>query len=292
MQAGSLHHKGFTLVEVLVVIAIVGVLISILLPALGKARLLGRQTRELATGQQLMLAFAVYADDSKGYILPGYPPRAMVNGPVSVVDHAGVRLFNEEAQRYPWRIAPYLSYDFRGMYENSKVLAELRSGESSYSGYGVSYAYIVSLFPSLGMNTAFVGGSDRHQEFDQSFRRVFGRVYVERLDEPRRPSVLMAFVSARTEPQSAVPFLGRPEGFFRVEPPRFAASQGRQWESSYDKVAAYPGLNSGFVSLRYGGKAVATHLDGHAAMLGWDELGDMQRWADQADGADWAFQPR
>ncbi len=284
--------RGFTLIELLVVIAIIGLLIGLLLPALGKARMTARQTREMSAGRTMMVAFTMYADASKGCVLPGYASRAMVNGPMQVLNDKGQRLLDEEAQRYPWRLAPYLNFDFRGMYDDEKSLAALREGEPSYAAYGVGYDYVVSLFPSLGMNIAFVGGSDRHGEFEPVFRRVFGRPYIERLGDARHPSGLLVFASARCEPQSQTPFLGSPQGFFRLEPPRFAATQGRLWADSYDEKAALPGLNSGFVSLRHGGKAVTAHLDGHVAMLGWNELTDMRRWADQATGADWGLVAR
>src|SRR5262249_15365334 len=152
-----------------------------------------------------------------------------------VIDDVGERVLDEKAQRYPWRLAPFLNYEFRGgLYENDKLLADIRSGAGGYAQYGVDLQYIVRLYPALGMEIAFVGGSDRHAEFDPTFRRLFGRVHIERLDQAVRPSGVIAFVSARGDPQPALPFLAEPQGFYRVEPPRFAASQGRAWASAYD----------------------------------------------------------
>ena len=286
-----IRDKGFTLIELLVVIAIIGTLMSLLLPSMAKAKGLAKQTRELAASAQLMTAFTMYADQNKGNVLPGYATRDSVNGAMEVKNADGVRLYNEDAQRYPWRLASYLNYDFRGMYQSDKVLGELRERESSYSQFGVTYDYVVSLYPSLAMNVNFVGGSDRVQEFDRLFQRVYGRVYIQRLDQAVRPSGVLAFASSRAEAQPSVPFLGSPEGFFRLDPPRFGGS-GSSWDDAYDPKAELPGLNSGFVSLRYNGKAVAAHLDSHAEMLGWSQLKDMRRWADQATSEDWTIASR
>lgn len=278
-------RNAFTLIELLVVIAIIGVLIGVLVPSLGKAKTAAKMTRELAGAKQLMTAFTTYANDFRGQILPGYATRSWVDGGMIVNDESGERLLNEEAQRYPWRLAPYLNYDFRGLYQDDKVIADLRSQADTYASSGITYGYVVSLYPSFGMNIAFVGGSDRHGEFAPAFQNAFGKAYIDRIDQAQRPSQVLAFASARADAQPTLPFVGQPQGFFRLEPPRFAGPV--QWASTYDDKAASPGLNSGFISLRWGGKAVVAALDSHAALEGWDALNDMRRWADRATRPDW-----
>ena len=63
-------RRGFTLVELLVVIGIIALLISILLPALGKAREQGRTIKCLSNLRQLGMAFAAYTAQNKGSICP------------------------------------------------------------------------------------------------------------------------------------------------------------------------------------------------------------------------------
>jgi len=55
---------AFTLIELLVVIAVIAVLMGILMPALSRARELGKRAACLSNLKQLMFAWGMYAEDN------------------------------------------------------------------------------------------------------------------------------------------------------------------------------------------------------------------------------------
>jgi prepilin-type N-terminal cleavage/methylation domain-containing protein len=67
---GRRSSGGFTLVELLVVIGIIGLLVSILVPALGKARQAANETKCQSNLRQLVTGWLMFANDNKGH-LPG-----------------------------------------------------------------------------------------------------------------------------------------------------------------------------------------------------------------------------
>ncbi|MEM1071492.1 MAG: type II secretion system protein [Planctomycetota bacterium] len=67
----SSRRRAFTLIELLVVIGVIGILIGLILPALGSARTQARQTLSLTNVRSIGQSFALYADAHEVYPFPG-----------------------------------------------------------------------------------------------------------------------------------------------------------------------------------------------------------------------------
>lgn len=65
-------RHAFTLIELLVVVAIVGILISLLLPALGQARRQAKSAACLSNLRQMGLGLVAYCHDNRDWVIPSY----------------------------------------------------------------------------------------------------------------------------------------------------------------------------------------------------------------------------
>jgi prepilin-type N-terminal cleavage/methylation domain-containing protein/prepilin-type processing-associated H-X9-DG protein len=110
--------RGFSLIELLVSIAIIALLLAILLPGLGGARAQARRVKCASNLRQLAHAFHMYAGDSSGQAMPLAYTRSDIIGTGPAIywwgtnDARGV----DHTRGFVW---PYLGSDLRvgGVYE-------------------------------------------------------------------------------------------------------------------------------------------------------------------------------
>jgi prepilin-type N-terminal cleavage/methylation domain-containing protein len=84
--------QGFTLVELLVVVGIISILISILMPALSRAREQANRAACLSNLHQLAALTVVYATDNKGLVPGEYRTNGGLISPHNVVWQTGLAL--------------------------------------------------------------------------------------------------------------------------------------------------------------------------------------------------------
>ncbi len=130
------HQAGVTLLEVIAVIAIIGVIFSLALPAIGSARERGGALRSLANLRQIGGAFEGYIKDYGTFPFgqEGHPY------PASYLEDAG-ETFPHFAFDTAWAVllrhhAPWDEY-WEAMFSPGKTVPKLRAG----TGYPASYFY-------------------------------------------------------------------------------------------------------------------------------------------------------
>lgn len=278
--------RAFTLIELLVVISIIGLLIGLLVPGLGRARASAALVRDENLARQLIAGYLEYASDHDDRAMVGY--KAGLGAKDEFGQEIVLQQYSTAAAtgRYPWRLAPYLDFTFNAFVSDQRALDELRELPRD------EFIYAMSEGPRFGLNATFLGGDANEYGFDPAATQAWGANWVvRRLTNASRPSDLFTFVSATRQHDFQSISTGRViahDGFFRVRSPYFLQ---RRWaaEPPSAQNARARAATIGNVHFPALGRAVVACVDGHAEAVDWKGMQDMRRWSDQADRADWTL---
>jgi len=248
------RYRAFTLVELLTVIAVLGLLTAILLPGLARCRAAVRTAREVAAARFLMQAYLVVPNDRRGELLPGSK-----NEPAFDEQGAPLGIFS---YRWPHRLAPYLG---NRLPQTLFVNDQARHYAHTLATSPGQASYLYSLTPSFGLNLAHVGGITLGSgDLDRSYGPI------TRLEQCTNPARQLVFVSAANRA------IAPDAGYFEARSPTQA-----NWPAEY--AADRADSANGWVSFRHGGDtSVVAWLDGHVSREGYAALRDMRLWAEPA----------
>ena len=263
--------------ELLLVLSVITVLMGIIIPVAGSVSRKAREVTERNGARQAITAWTAYSFDNNGRILPGYKAELDYFTPqgVKVTPNLAEGGWPVAGRRYPLRLGPYLGNNFDVIYVNGQrsVLDRMRDQSPD------DYLYAVSVSPSLGLNSTWVGGDETDGCFNPTLTNLLGRIHSDRISTVKNPSKLIVFGSSRSGPGIYS------EGYFRITSPTFSS---RRWQDEYDEDNA---ASFGNISGRWGGNAIVATVDGAVESLSLEELDDMRRWSDRADASDWVLAP-
>lgn len=253
MRTSRSGARGFTIAELMTVVAIIGLLMGLLLPALAGVRRQAKRSEDLNRLRQVGLAWISYANMNGDALLPGYLP-------VEVQDSWGVSYrFPDNSMispapdyltpppddstnltgAWPWRLASYFDHD-------PGILLGHREGEELDAHGLASRAWEVRTAPAYAYNGVFLGGwyvgKSRVWINDGKVLGEDRRVVLVRrtLASVRRPTDLITFAPAAIRQVGLHRYkasLDDPDGLFIVTPPNMFDRE--IWGPS----RAYPGAN-------------------------------------------------
>ncbi len=209
--------RGFTIVELLVVIGIIALLLGVILSALGGAHRGNLKSRELTAIRQVGVGWNLYSNGQNGMALPGYieggdadfggvggdgamaPPWS-----TSYLLPDGTPVRTYDASPWPWRLLSYLDYSA------DTVLGHLPDDNNLDHAALIQRASEAAHCPRFGYNALYFGGwweydgERTNLKFADEVDPATGRrapVVTRAIDQCRRPADIVAFATSTQAPK-------------------------------------------------------------------------------------------
>lgn len=220
-------RSGFTVIEMMIVVAILAVLVSIVIVSMSRVRLSAHRAETVNSLRQMVGGYSAYMNDHRQRLMPGYidpdTVRELRINAQRLDDQRFIADFDDENEPYEdlssyvWRLAPYLDFNWLVMfsdYPSGHTLSRLEEdliaangaepefGPASYNGKIEPDQRAASMIPAIGLNSIFLGGDTRHGGSYASSRHPWHedvangtveKLAATRYTEVRNPSQIVVF---------------------------------------------------------------------------------------------------
>jgi len=153
--------RGFSLLELVIVVAIVAALLALALPVLRGVHLRSKKTRELSNLRQVGMAWLMYAQSNNDAALPGYLDPAVQKSWEVVYEYprAVSNVRGVVGRQIPPDIAPPRTWRLMPIMSDAGALLRAHLGDEDLDILAlIEHARDVALEPAFGYNGVYVGG--------------------------------------------------------------------------------------------------------------------------------------
>jgi len=286
--------RGFTIIELLVVISIIAILIGLIYPAITSARMSGKKTKELNLISQVSKAWSMYGVGHQEKILPGYlstavqeyrelawafPDQSIINPAPSYNPD-----LSNDAGPWTWRLLDYLDNDWESLVDYANFNWDVSGGQLR------DHADVIAMQPAFGYNGYYLGGWWEIDNHSGKPIVTFGSVI---LTDDRKISVVSKVSTHIKKTSDQIVFCST-----------FLASEGVYGEvdddtagshfaipSTLARVVKWKPIGGGLVEVhadtstplgRFNGMPAIAYADGHVASVELPELLDQSLWIPKA----------
>ena len=282
--------RGFTLVELLVAVSVIGLLMGVLVPALSGSYQKAKEIADTNAIRQLLVGYHQFSAARMDDLLVGYYAQ---DPGYDLDDTLGAKVAKGlPRQRYPWRLATFLDAGLRGTFLMGQQERFLQSVPAPGTSERDWWQYRVSTLPSFGINAHFLGGYKANAPGitpkTSGYVRPPKYRVIKSMSRVTNPSRCIAFGSARGEdwdPRGGATTID--QGWYLVESPAigdlgpFGGGRLGPWDAAPFSETAHP-EKYGNIDARYSGRVLVGHVDGHVEGFKPEDLRDMTLWSDDA----------
>ncbi|MBT8486408.1 MAG: type II secretion system protein [Phycisphaerales bacterium] len=329
-RRAGVTNAGFTIVELLVVISIIGVLVGLLLPALGGVQRRSKKADEISRIRQVGVAWNLYANANQDRALPGWlEDDVQSRWRVSYRFPDDKVIPDADSEEWSWRLMPYLDHDQETLMGHLNLPETSKVALSNYapSEYDPAFVYPpprpqrpalararhIAQEPGFGYNAMYVGGwwemvdvegeeLPRHRfynarELNPSDPDADGRINPVALTPGsiRDSSRFILFCSTAGQSMGSHHEVKDiwPGSHYAVPP---IVADSRIWETAsadsiIDVVQLLDSFSSPIPVGRFTGQAAVLHADLHSEPWAPGDLDDQRYWINLADNETWKHRP-